>query len=237
MSIKKILREWTLHDDLDQVKEDLRMKGIAIGEEITDYIDSGGYGDVYEIKDRDKVLKIHEQEYENDVIDKIMDSGKDFDHVCTYYFNKYIEPFYLVVMERLYKTAFVIPREGGLILYTLSESFHKNHIADALYKSNVEERARKNIPEEIKQLEKIYDGDLFYYIIDAYLTIEREHRFQRKDSKKSVVFAIDHPKLIKDAYQGVVELASIGIHNEDLHGQNIMLDKKTNNYKIIDIMA
>lgn len=41
-------------------------------------------------------------------------------------------------------------------------------------------------------------------------------------------------KLLTDVINGYEELSSIGVYHKDIHTQNVLYDKRTNNYKIID---
>lgn len=237
MSITKVfIQEWNVHDSVEDARYDLIMNDIPIGKEIDDYVGHGGYGDVYSLRGIDKVLKIHDEQDDFDIVNKIMSSGKDFKNVVKYFFNKRMEPYYITVMERLEQ----IPRQD-LNYYNDAHRLSLNIVAMMSKKGMVSDRELKEVLptlEDIDHLvtgiERLYDEEMFKLII---FQIDWLAGFRKDKVVEVAKFFITRKQFVTDVYNGMEELKSIGIVNDDLHLGNVMVDPKTDTYKIIDPMA
>lgn len=221
----------------EELKEDLKTKGIPIGEHIDFYVASGGYGDVYATKSKNKVLKIHENEFEFESTQKIIDSKKKFDNVVNFYFNRKYGNYYISVMEMLDTP----PVKFNPYISKALNIISSNLVADFEILSNITKQLvgtigdKKRFSLMSENIAELYPKDISRVIITSAIKIKT--KFSTESSVFEVLsFCEKNVDVMMDIINGVQELHSIGIENEDFHSRNIMYDPKTQKYKIIDIM-
>ena len=245
-SLRKALLEFNITDEAKEVEEIFYKIGHKIVP-IEKYISSGYWGDVFKVKGTNKVVKITKDTDEFRVVEDLI--GKEFDYVINYFFaTEYKRDHYLIVAEYLeplnvsydpddlYLKGFFRSLSSGFYQATGNEEKIQDAYDTLLFsmsrRLNDKELAEKYML-WIKDMrsslsDKMYETlliELFMNFIDFIGDRHRE-RFE---------FIANHEKLLHDIDQGLQELKSEGVVFEDVHLDNILLDPKTNNYKLIDI--
>jgi serine/threonine protein kinase len=217
----KLLEALTINN-LSDILKTLENNGVSL-RKLDEYdqfrkLGNGSYASVYEIEDTEFVLRIGVSRTESDDnMEELI--NKDFDNVVKVYLYKNIKngasvDNELVVMEQLYNLE---EEEHGFYhallslmdylsieeLITVTDFDDKDDIRNTLLHYIFEEDEELELGEEINIIDSAID-EIYYY---------REFFHQ--------------------IYNGFMELKSVGIYHNDLHPQNIMVDKK-GTIKIID---
>lgn len=252
MSLRKILLEFNVTDS-EKVLEDMMNKiGHSI-EPLDYYIESGGYGDVFKIKGKDKVLKITTSSSEAFKVEDIVDIK--FDHVINFYMVKKLpsgllknapdQDLWIIIAEFLedpkleynYIMSLTMRRLGRTIYYNDSlpdePSDYRKDIIKYLKQRNVGVKTVQDAFNYLTTMEnKLDDNSAKAFFLFALRNMKETDNGVIADFFKIVT---DHIDLIPDVVKGLQELSQHYVMHEDLHLGNILIDPKTKNYKIIDI--
>jgi len=248
MSLIKQLTEeqiFTDYSDEDIIKK-LKDNGIEVGEELDYYIGSGVMGDVYKVKDTNKVIKIYEGADEFNAIEKIKEyqSTNKTDHVVKYYFNKKLENENICVMEYLeplksaeYPSKFVsrvIKNMEKNYLGNVQDNIDGDTVVSKLILRGIPDGHHDDLLEIFSQIKNNFksEQDLYdVFVASVYAVVGT----MNTEILESVLkFVEKNKKLFIHIFRGVREIKKMGTQHGDIHGNNILKDPKTGDYKLID---
>jgi len=250
--IKLISEDKKLTKSIEQAIEFLSDNDIDIEEYNLDYyIGSGSFGDVYKVKDKDKVIKFYKSILPDEK--KKYDALKEFKgqlkYVCNVYFNRELKKqgIYVVLLDYL---------EPNDIKYNIYLSDIMHH-----YESELEEIKRRGLQEddieaEMYELARKIDDDITFNdmeermdIINNAISIDEVRIFIKYsllnfvmpfsvgslfNTDKIIDIVESHPNLFEDVYKGIKEFEKTGFKHEDTHMGNILWDPRDKVYKLID---
>lgn len=259
MSLRKLLIELEREKDLyeytqEELMEILEDNGIALEDRQLDYyIGSGGYGDVYKVKGKNKVIKFTTNVDEFEKIEHIMQAEKNHkpEHVVKYYFNKkFTDSLSFSVMEYLEKTPINfgagVKRSLKLMEKSVYEVLDEGgsgandimllKIRDFLTHMSKNRATTDKIINDLKKAFKsivqkysIQDVDIILKWIWNVISIIR------KDDLIGMIHEIDlHHEYFKDLIQGIKELKEMDVWHGDTHKNNILKVPNKQKYKLID---
>lgn len=255
MSLVKLLKEFNIHNDIEEFKNFLEDYGIDFGSDDVDYyIDSGGMGDVYKVKGTSKVIKIWKATAEEfEVNKKVMEATKsnNLEHVAKIYYLKKIgevsesNQLFLSVIEYLEELPFDIYANEVMSTLTFmeqrldSKEWKRKDITERQYAKKAlkgfegSEDKRKDITrkfQKIKNNYKTYD-DLKMAIFQ---TLSFANRYPEDRYLTMINHYAEEPQFYIDVYKGIQEYKDLGIKHGDVHAGNVLKDPKSGNYKLID---
>lgn len=244
--LKYLTEERQFHDTIDEAKEYLISNGIELGEQLDYYVGSGEMGDVYKVKDTDKVIKIYAGIDEFNAIEKIREYQKSnkTDHVVNYYFNKKTKYEFICVMEYLqslyqgeYPNEFVsrvIKKFESSYLDKLYESADPQTVIDKLILRGIPEGYHDDIKQSFENLEREFRGEQHLFEVFVMSYYANVGTFNIDVMESVLKFVEKNPKLFIHLLRGIKQIEKMGTEHGDIHRNNILKDPKTGNYKLID---
>lgn len=254
MGLKKLLTETVFQRSRKDIMNMLRRNGILLDEELDYYVGSGANGDVYKVKDKNKVLKI-EGFNENlfNILDAMMKATADnkTKHIAKIYFNRRVEGFTLTVLEYLepndikydsgsYFDRFLMYMENSFLSYETTESGFYGYVLTNEFKGkrDLKENLLKRDKHLADKFEKVYLKGNNSIIRVLYTVLNSKMRLNNGRLVLLLNDLINNEKFIKDLYYGIEEFYQDVRHaHGDVHINNILKDPKTGNYKLIDPWA
>lgn len=252
MGLKKLLTETVFQKSREDIVNMLRRNGILLDEELDYYIGSGSNGDVYKVKDKNKVLKIEGfNESIFNILDAMMKATADnkTKHIAKIYFNRRVEGFTLTVLEHLepndikydsgsYFNRFLMRMENSFLSYETTGSGFYGYVLTNEFKGkrDLKEKLLKRNKGLADKFEKVYlKGNnsiirVLYTVLNSKMSMlnNRILVLLLKD-------LINNEKFITDVYYAIEEFYQDVRHaHGDVHIDNILKDPKTGNYKLID---
>lgn len=188
-------------------------------------IDFGWEAEIYEVpQEPDKVLRVMydlKDSIESFKVKAVkylrkmnMIKVREFDHVVNVFLNKYINKYDVIitVIEKLEPISLSIKEQHCMSNRALS-SFREEIIRDDEYNVNF----------------FVSNPDEFHEIYETYLNgyYDDKDDFEYTDKVKDIII---------DVLKGYGELLEIDIIMKDLHYGNVMYDKNTGKYKLIDVV-
>lgn len=257
MSLRKLLTE--ISKDLyeytqEELMEVLEENGIALEDrQLEYYVGSGGYGDVYKVKGKNKVIKFTSNKDEYRKINWIMDAqnNTDYDHIVKYYFNKQVNDYlYFSAMEYLERHDIMFSKPTREMMKKLEQSVY------TIVKGAEEESKRVILlkirdflshmkgsrdvtPDKFQSLKvELKDIVANYQLKDVQIILHWIWGVISLLSNRDVIEMVEdisqHDEFFKDVIRGSEELQEMDVWHGDIHLNNILKDPKTNKYKLID---
>lgn len=248
MSLTKLLKEFNIHSNIKEFKQFLEKNGIDFGARDVDYyLGSGARGDVYKVKNKNKVIKIWEATREEYKVNKtIMEHSKsnDLDHVAKIYYLKNVgENLYLSVIEYLEELPFDIFENEVMsnLIFLEQRVKRKKWEKDNISEEDYVRRAVNNLKEgDEEKLERLLINVINNYNVHEDLkmailqTLSYSSNYPSSRYFTMINHLIEYPQFYIDVYEGLQEYNQMNIKHGDLHAGNVLKDPKTNNYKLID---
>lgn len=247
MSLRKIISEaeYNISDSESFIESLFFHIDYELEGKVDHYISSGSFGDVFKVKNVNKVIKITNSDLEFQIAEAI--EGRTFDNIMNIYFTSRVNPSHfkgmddevlLIVGEYLEpdNRIDIINEDTDtekIILETLDDVIDGNNTSSKI--PFLEGEIMKDIKEKgvayrkMDEIRSNLDNDKLYsqflYNMSVYV----------RDADETIRLIHMTTDIISDVYNGLKELNELGIKNYDLHFKNILQDPKTDNYKIIDI--
>jgi len=264
MGLKQLLIERIVHDNVDEARDYLIRNGIDLDDTNLDYyIGSGSYGDVYKVKDKNKVVKFFDDASGEEVKKyEELEKEENLQYVCNVYFVRKVSDnsnIHIAVLDYL-KThglfegkhvrrefsAFIshleptylniIEGHGSLQKYVSSKSKILIKEFVRIYTQVDDLNTKDDAINLLKELgEPFDDTDLIYLFI--YILYEYTLMYESGNTmitEMVVKYITKNSDLLKDIFEGIKEYKEMGIEHGDIHLGNILWDDKKKNYKLID---
>lgn len=239
MSISKILKEQQISKSSKAVQKMLDDNGIT-AIKVDQYVASGYNGDIFTIRGRPNVIKII---HHSDKIEKNYRRfmGEKFDNLMNVLYykkmavpSKYMDdfggtasedlPLGLIVLEGL-KPWRDDDEKFYIMAYNLMRDIGETQLND-MTRARVSPNNPIGLVEIIRQTYGSAINDqiivkMIKRVADIYQNTDQTNREKLN-------------KFLNDVINGIKELESIGFKHRDLRTENIMQDKDSDNYKIID---
>lgn len=248
MSLLKYLNEeqvFTDYSDEDIIKK-LKDNGIEVGEELDYYIGSGAMGDVYKVKDTNKVIKIYDGVEEFDAIEKIKEyqSNNKTDYVVKYYFNKKLQTENICVMEYLkplesseYPSKFVsrvIKNMEKSYLGNVQDNIDGDTVVSKLILRGIPDGHHDDLLESFFQIKNNFKSEQDLYDIFVASLYAVVGTMNTEILESVLKYVGKNEKLFIHIFRGIKEIEKMGTEHGDIHRNNILKDPRTGNYKLID---
>lgn len=226
MGLKKLIKENVVNDIVETVKQVIAEAfelELSLFHTLTDkfeYIDAGSYAMVYEInKHPDKVIRISDTRTRPNNFEKII--GEKTKNVVKIYFDKWYRSIDFGVKEKVYIRITVMEK---LVQKPLPINLKLEAIDEYLSLENF----------LYFDFDKIEDDEYIYDYIKDY----DEYDYMEEYGSKEATYIINTIKKMENELlqivNGLRELRDVGIEHDDLHQENILMDPKTKQLKIID---
>ena len=244
--IKQLTEERIFHETIKEAKEYLIKNGIELGERLDYYVGSGVMGDVYKVKDTNKVIKIYEGVDEFNAVEKIMEYQKNnkTDYVVNYYFNKETQWEFICVMEYLealqpneHPSKFVsrvIKRLEDNYLNETYKTVKPYDVINNLILRGIPEGYHDSFNKQFKNIEQKFRSERYLFEIFVTSYYANVGTFNIDVMEMVLEYVERYDKLFIDIFRGIKEMEKMGTKHGDIHRNNILKDPKSKNYKLID---
>lgn len=261
MGLKKLLVERILHDTIDQAREYLISNNIDLEDtDLEYYIGSGAFGDVYKVKDKNKVVKFFEdmEGYELKKYQKLVDQD-NLENVCNVHFVRRTSGesnIYIAVLDYLEEhslfqsknekrefSAFISHFEPSYLDHvedqiTLETKFYIKKFL-SIYLRVDDGNTKEDGKRLLEELGKHYGDDREFMNIILYILTEFVLMYESGNAMNTEMIIkglTEQPQFFKDIFNGVKEYKEMGVPHGDVHIFNVLYDTKRNKYKLIDPM-